>query len=77
MSITLPTDARGTYNIAAISATSAGGTAAVTVTNDSGGLPVTGLDSASLTGLWIGGALLVLAGGGLAVWAAIRRSRRT
>lgn len=76
VSITLPSDARGTYNIAAVSPTSAGGTAAVTVTGESGGLPSTGLDSASVTGLWIAGGALVLLGGGLAVAASVRRSRR-
>lgn len=75
--ITLPSNASGTYNIAAVSPTSAGGTAAVTVTSGgSGGLPGTGLDSASLTGLWIGGGALLLAGGALAVTAGVRRSRR-
>ncbi|MEU1971718.1 cell wall protein [Microbacterium sp. NPDC019599] len=73
--ITFPTDARGTYNIEAISPTSAGGTAAVTVTNPDGSLPITGLDSGTLTGLWIGGALLLLAGAALAVVAVIRRRR--
>ena len=74
--ITLPANASGTYNIAAVSATSAGGTAAVTVAAANGGLPVTGLDSASLTGLWIGGGALVLAGGVLAAVAVVRRTRR-
>jgi LPXTG-motif cell wall-anchored protein len=76
VSITLPASASGIYNIAAVSATSAGGTAAVTVTTGSGGLPSTGLDSGTTLGLWIGGAALVLVGGTLAVVAAVRRSRR-
>ena len=75
VSITLPADATGTYNIAAISPTSAGGTAAVTVSGGSGGLPITGLDGASLMGLWIAGGALVVTGGVLAVAAASRRSR--
>jgi len=73
--ITFASDARGTYNIEAISSTSAGGTAAVSVTNPDGSLPVTGLDSGTMTGLWIGGALLLLAGAALAIVAIIRRRR--
>lgn len=76
VAITLPSDATGTYNIAAVSPTSAGGTAAVTVSGGTGGLPSTGLDSASMAGLWIAGGALVLTGGALAVTAAVRRSRR-
>lgn len=73
--ITLPPDATGTYNIAAVSATSAGGTAAASIVS-TGGLPATGLDSDSTLGLWIGGGALVLAGvtlAGAAVW---RRAER-
>ncbi|MCR2763274.1 cell wall protein [Microbacterium sp. zg.B48] len=73
--ITLPSNASGTYIIAAVSPTSAGSTAAATVSNASGGLPTTGMDSASLTGLWIGGGALVLAGAALGVTAMVRRSR--
>ncbi|MDE0545351.1 cell wall protein [Microbacterium sp. C7(2022)] len=74
--ITFPTDASGTYNIAAVSPTSAGGTATVTVTTDSSGLPVTGLDSGTMMGLWIGGGALLLAGGALAITAVARRRAR-
>jgi hypothetical protein len=74
--ITLPSNASGTYNIAAVSPTSAGSTAAATISSDGSGLPTTGLDSASLTGLWIGGGALVLAGAALGVTAMVRRSRR-
>ncbi|WP_435526788.1 cell wall protein [Microbacterium aurantiacum] len=73
--ITFPTDARGTYNIAAFSSTSAGGTSAVSVTNPDGSLPVTGFDSATMTGLWVGGGLLLLAGVALGVVAVVRRRR--
>lgn len=76
VSITLPDNATGIYNIAAVSASSAGGTAAVTVTGEPGGLPSTGLDSGMTLGLWIGGAALVLVGATLAVVAMLRRSRR-
>ena len=75
VSITFPSDARGTYNIEAISSTSPGGTAAVSVTNPDGSLPVTGLDSSTMTGLWIGGGLLLLAGAALAIVAVVRRRR--
>ncbi|WP_194397509.1 cell wall protein [Microbacterium atlanticum] len=72
--ITLPADSSGTYNIAAVSASSAGGTAAVSVVSASG-LPATGLDSQSTMGLWIGGGALVLAGVALAGAAVWRRTR--
>jgi len=72
--ITLPSNASGTYNIAAVSSTSAGGTAAVTVTG-ADGLPTTGLDQGQIIGLWIGGGALVLAGAVLAVVAMVRRAR--
>ena len=74
LSITLPSNATGTYNIAAISSTSAGGTAAVSITG-ADGLPVTGLDSGSMLGLWIGGGALVLAGAALGIAAVVRRRR--
>lgn len=71
-SITLASDASGIYNIAAISASSAGGTASVTVTSAEGGLPSTGGDVQTV-GLWAGGALVLIAGGAIAVSAAVRR----
>jgi len=74
--ITLPSNATGTYNIAAVSGTSAGGTAAVTVTG-ADGLPSTGLDSGTTLGLWIGGGALVVAGAALAIAAGVRRSRNS
>ncbi|MBW9094141.1 LPXTG cell wall anchor domain-containing protein [Microbacterium jejuense] len=72
--ITLPSNATGTYNIAAVSATSAGGTAAVSITG-ADGLPSTGLDQGQTVGLWIGGGVLLLAGAALAIVAAVRRRR--
>lgn len=72
--ITLPSNASGTYNIAAISSTSAGGTAAVSITG-ADGLPVTGLDASSMIGLWIGGGALVAAGAALGIAAAVKRRR--
>lgn len=74
--ITLASDASGIYNIAAVSASSAGGTASVTVSASGDGLPSTGGDSQAL-GLWAGGALLLVAGGAIAVTAAVRRRRNT
>lgn len=78
--ITFPSNASGNYNIAAVSETSAGGTATVTVeaasTAGGGSLPATGIDSSSLLGLWVGGGALVLAGGAVALTAAVRRNRK-
>lgn len=75
VSITLPSDARGVYNIEAISSTSAGGVASATIAAD-GQLPVTGGDSSQLLGLWIGGGTLLIAGAAIAIATAVRRSRR-
>lgn len=81
ISIRFPADASGPYTITAISP-SAGGGVSATVTavaagSGAGGvLPATGSDSASLLGVWIGGGALVLAGGALAVVAAVRRNSR-
>ncbi|WP_312677541.1 LPXTG cell wall anchor domain-containing protein [Microbacterium sp.] len=73
--ITLPSDASGIYNIAAVSATSAGGTASVTVSAaDGSALPSTGGDGLNVA-LWAGGGVLLLAGGAVAIIAARRRSR--
>jgi hypothetical protein len=79
--ITFPSNASGNYNIAAVSATSAGGTAtasvaATTGSGSTGSLPATGIDSSSLLGLWVGGGALVLAGGAVALTAAVRRNRK-
>lgn len=75
--ITLPSDARGVYNIAAVSATSAGGTASAVLdaSGDSGVLPLSGFDSNQLMGLWIGGGALLLAGAVIIGAAAVRRHR--
>lgn len=73
--ITLPGDASGIYNIAAVSPSSAGGTASVTVTaSGEANLPSTGGDAGTL-GLWAGAGLLVVAGGAVAVAASFRRNR--
>ena len=72
--VTLPSNATGVYNIAAISPTSAGGTASASITG-ADGLPSTGGDSAQLAGLWIGGGALVLAGAIVVIAMAVRRRR--
>ncbi|GAA2002597.1 cell wall protein [Microbacterium ulmi] len=77
VSITLPSNATGTYNIAAVSETSAGGTATATVPTAGGGLSATGLAQEPLIAVLIGGGVLVLAGGALAVAAAMRRRRNS
>jgi hypothetical protein len=78
--ITFPSNASGNYNIAAVSATSAGGAATASVGSTAGGgsgtLPATGIESDSLLGLWVGGGALVLAGGAVALAASVRRNRK-
>jgi LPXTG-motif cell wall-anchored protein len=80
--IAFPSNASGTYNITAVSETSAGGVASAQVAaagsgaGGSDGLPATGFDSSSLLGLWVGGGALVLAGGAIAVAATVRRNRQ-
>lgn len=81
--ISFPSNASGNYNISAVSATSAGGASTVSVAAATGGgsdggssLPATGIDSGSLLGLWVGGGALVLAGGAVALTAAVRRNRK-
>jgi LPXTG-motif cell wall-anchored protein len=79
--IAFPSDASGVYNISAVSESSSGGTASVTVstssTGGSGSLPATGADNSALLGVWVGGGALVLAGGALAVAATVRRNRQS
>ncbi|GAA5035514.1 cell wall protein [Microbacterium fluvii] len=75
VTITLPADASGVYNFAAISPTSAGGAASTTVTAADGSLPVTGADSARLIGLWVGGGVLLLAGAVIVAVTVARRRR--
>ncbi len=72
VTVTLPSDGSGIYNIAAVSATSAGGTGSVSVLGTDG-LPTTGGDSAQLMGLWIGGGALVLAGIVVVIAVVLRR----
>lgn len=72
--ITLPANASGVYNIAAISATSAGGAASASIVG-ADGLPSTGGNSDQLLGVWIGGGALVLAGAVIVI-ARVARARR-
>ncbi|MFG6446355.1 hypothetical protein ACFXP7_13660 [Microbacterium sp. P06] len=80
--VRLPANASGTYTITAASpSVPEGVSAAVTVVTSGGnggggGLPATGMDSGSLLGLWVGGGALVLAGGAVAVGAAVHRQRK-
>jgi hypothetical protein len=76
--VTLPSNAVGQYRLTATGASS-GATSAVTINAaaaGSGQVPAaTGVDSASLMGVWIGGGVLLL--GGLAVTVfAVRRQRQ-
>jgi len=74
VSITLPSNATGVYNIAAVSPSSAGGISSVTITGDDGeALPGTGGDPAAVA-LWAGGGLLLLASGAVAIAVARRRN---
>ncbi|PVW03740.1 hypothetical protein DEA06_12425 [Microbacterium sp. Gd 4-13] len=84
--ITFPANASGVYTITAtspsvpagvsvsVSAAAAGG--GTGGSNAGGSLPATGMDSGSLLGLWVGGGALVLAGGAVAVGAAVHRQRK-
>lgn len=84
--ITFPANASGVYSITAtspsvpagvsvsVSAAAAGG--GTGGSNAGGSLPATGMDSGSLLGLWVGGGALVLAGGAVAVGAAVHRQRK-
>lgn len=74
--ITLPSNASGNYIIAAISPSSAGGTAAATITAADGALPITGLDSGATLGLVVGGGALVAAGLAIGAAAVIRRRQQ-
>lgn len=75
--ITLPSDARGVYNIAAVSATSAGGTASAVIDTSQSGDPLVraGFDGGQLMGLWIGAGALVAAGAVILIATGLRRRR--
>jgi hypothetical protein len=74
--ITLPSDASGTYDIAAASSTSFGGdTMVISKSADGAAEPSLGRGG-WIVGIWLGGGLLVLAGCAIAVEASVRRNRR-
>ncbi|MBW8761788.1 MAG: hypothetical protein JF592_04270 [Microbacterium sp.] len=78
--ITLPSNASGRYTVLATSESNPTGvtayvTAAATGSDDDN-LATTGLDNSALLPIWLGGGALVLAGGGLAVAATVRRNRK-
>jgi LPXTG-motif cell wall-anchored protein len=75
VTVTLPSNATGSYALTATGLGSGASTAVTITASASGGLPATGVDSASLMGVWIGGGVLLL--GGLAVTVfAVRRQRQ-
>lgn len=85
-SVTLPDTATGRYSLMLTSSSrpqgyeviigSDGAVVSGSASSGNGGLPATGMDSGSLLGLWVGGGALVLAGGAVAVGAAVQRQRR-
>ncbi|MCK6079063.1 cell wall protein [Microbacterium sp. EYE_5] len=77
IAITLPSDARGVYNIAAVSASSAGGTASAVIdaSQSDDVLVRAGFDGGQLMGLWVGAGALLAAGVVVVVAAALRRHR--
>lgn len=81
VTITLPSNASGRYTVLATSASNPTGISASVTTStstgtDDDGLATTGMDDAALLPIWLGGGALVLAGGGLAVAATVRRNRK-
>ena len=75
--ITFPSGATGRYDIAAASATSAGGsTVSVSSATDAVDATPPSRGSGWLLGAWLGGGLLVLTGGAIAVGTSVRRNRR-
>ncbi|MDQ1129371.1 LPXTG cell wall anchor domain-containing protein [Microbacterium sp. SORGH_AS_0888] len=74
VTVTLPSNASGTYTLTGTGTASGAKSVAVTPSGN-GTLPATGVDSASLMGVWVGGGVLLL--GGLAVTVfAVRRQRQ-
>ncbi|RLK48011.1 LPXTG cell wall anchor domain-containing protein [Microbacterium telephonicum] len=75
MRITLPANATGVYNIAAVSASSAGGAASATVSTNGSGLPSTGGDATAVA-IWTGAGLLAVAAGAVIIAGVRRRAQR-
>ncbi|MGP3535871.1 hypothetical protein ACTU3I_13815 [Microbacterium sp. RD1] len=68
--VVLPSNASGTYTLTADGAVSPNVSTTFSV---AGGLPPTGIDAASMTGVWIGGGALLAAGIAVTSVAVIRR----
>lgn len=75
VAINLPANASGSYTVTGTSGSNPTGVSAY-VAAAASGLPVTGMDSEALLGLWVAGGALVLAGGGIATAAAVRKNRK-
>jgi LPXTG-motif cell wall-anchored protein len=73
VTVTLPANARGTYTLSARGLDS-GVTGSTTFAVS---LPATGLDAGSMTGIWVGGAVLALGGLAAVGFGARRRARST
>jgi hypothetical protein len=84
--VTLPEPRVGSYSLTASGPLASGGgsdaaagggssSAGGTSADGSSGLAVTGLDTGSMLGFWVGGGALVLAGSAIAVATTVRRSR--
>jgi hypothetical protein len=74
VTVTLPANASGTYTLTADSASTDPASTTFTVAGSGGsGLPATGIDAASMTGVWIGGGALLAAGIAVTSVAVIRR----
>lgn len=75
--ISFPSAASGSYDIAAASATSAGGST-VSISRTADGADSPGLFSRGgwLLGAWVGGGLLAMVGGAIALDTSVRRNRR-
>lgn len=71
--VTLPTNATGVYTLTADSASTDPASVTITLPAGAGGLPATGIDAASMTGVWIGGGALLAAGIAVTSVAMIRR----
>ena len=84
--ITFPSNASGVYNLTFTGATSgtvvraqmtvSSASAAPSTPPSTGGLAKTGIDGGSMTGLWVAGGALVVAGAAVGAGAVLRRRRR-
>lgn len=72
VTVTLPSNASGTYRLTADAASTDPASTTFSVAA-AGGLPATGIDAASMTSVWIGGGALLAAGIAVTSVAMIRR----